>query len=123
VAKTGTLTVIEVLVQNEALAATVPNCTTPEVPKPVPRIVTLLPTSPRVRDSELMTAVPVVGGGGEVVVVVVGGGVVVVVVVGGGVVVVVVGGGVVVVVVGGGAAATVIEYVVEAVTPERTHTV
>jgi len=89
------LTTIVVLLHKEAFAATVPNFTTPGVPKPVPRIVTLLPASPRVRDSEVMTAVVVLGGG-VVVVVVVGGGVVVVVVVGGGVVVVVVvGGGVV----------------------------
>jgi hypothetical protein len=116
----GTLTVIEVPVQEETLAVTVPNFTTPGAPKPVPRIVTLVPTAPWVGDNERMLAVDtggivVVVTGGAVVVVVVGGRVVVVVV-GGRVVVVVVGGGVVVVVVGGrvvvvvvGAAATVIE--------------
>jgi hypothetical protein len=119
----GTVTVIEVAVQEETLAVTVPNFTTPGAPKPVPRIVTLVPTAPRVGDNERMLAVDtggtvvvvtggtvvvvtggavvVVTGGAVVVVVVVGGLVVVVVVVGGLVVVVVVGGTVVVVVVGG----------------------
>jgi hypothetical protein len=146
----GTVTVIEVLVQEETLAVTVPNFTTPGAPKPAPRIVTLVPTAPWVGDNERMLAVDtggivvvvtggavvVVTGGavvvvvGGLVVVVVVGGLVVVVVVGGLVVVVVVGGAVVVVVVGGlvvvvvvGAAATVIEKVVEATTPARTHTV
>ena len=94
------------LVQDEAVATTVPNCIVPAAPKPLPWIVTMVPMTPCLGDNALMNAP---AGGGVVVVVVVGG--VVVVVVGGGVVVVVVGG-VVVVVVGGGVVttgATVIE--------------
>jgi len=133
--------VIEVPVQEETLAVTAPNFTTPGDPKPVPRIVTLVPAAPWVGDNELIFAVETGGGvvvvtggavvvvtGGAVVVVVVGGLVVVVVV--GGLVVVVVVGGVVVVVVGGrvvvvvvGAAATVIENVLEAATFWRIHAV
>jgi hypothetical protein len=100
----GTLTTIDVLVQEEAFAVTLPNFTTPEVPKLAPLIFTLVPTVPWLGDSERMRAIDtggvvVVVVGGTVVVVVVGGTVVVVVV--GGSVVVVVGGTVVVVVVGG----------------------
>ena len=100
----GTLTTIVVLVQEEAFAVTLPNFTTPEVPKLAPLIFTLVPTVPCVGDSERMRAIDtggvvVVEVGGSVVVVEVGGSVVVEV--GGSVVVVEVGGTVVVVEVGG----------------------
>jgi hypothetical protein len=52
----GTRTTIVVLVQDDALAVTFPNLTTPGFPKPVPRIVTLAPTTPWVGESERMRA-------------------------------------------------------------------
>jgi len=52
----GTRTTIVVLVQDDALAVTVPNLTAPGFPKPVPRMVTLAPTTPWVGDSERMRA-------------------------------------------------------------------
>jgi hypothetical protein len=42
----GTLTTTEVLVQDDAFATTGPNFTAPVRPKPLPRIVTHVPTTP-----------------------------------------------------------------------------
>jgi hypothetical protein len=41
----GTVTTIAVAVQDEALAVTVPKFTEPDVPRPVPRIVILVPAA------------------------------------------------------------------------------
>ena len=40
----GTVTTIEVVVQDEAFAMRLPNLTAPGAPNPVPRMVTLVPT-------------------------------------------------------------------------------
>jgi hypothetical protein len=69
----GTLTTIARLVQDEAFAVAPPNFTTPEVPKPVPRIVTLVPAAPCLGDNERMCAID---SGGRVDVVLVVGSVV-----------------------------------------------
>ena len=50
----GTVTTIAVLVQDETLAVFVPNVTDPAVPKPRPRIVTVVPNAPWRADSLLM---------------------------------------------------------------------
>ena len=49
-----TVTTIAVLVQDETLAVFAPNVTDPDDPKPLPRIVTVVPTEPWRTDSRLM---------------------------------------------------------------------
>ena len=50
----GTVTTIAVPVQDETFAVLVPNVTDPEAPKPVPRIVTVVPTAAWRTDNLLM---------------------------------------------------------------------
>jgi len=50
----GTVTTIAVLVQDETFAVFAPNVTDPEDPKPLPRIVTVVPTAPWRTDNRLM---------------------------------------------------------------------
>ena len=50
----GTVTTIAVLVQDRTFAVSVPKITDPEVPKPLPRIVTVAPTAPWRADNLLM---------------------------------------------------------------------
>jgi hypothetical protein len=120
----GTVTITMLRLQNEEVAVTVPNFTTPELPKRCPAIATLVPTVPCLGAINRILATVVggtavgamvVGGtvvGGTVVgAMVVGGTVVGAMVVGGTVVGAMVVGGVVVVV-----PLTVIEKVVE---PDR----
>jgi hypothetical protein len=59
----GTRTVILVALQDETVAVTVPNLTTPALPRPLPVIVTLSLDSPSLGDNRLIRALDGVVGG------------------------------------------------------------
>ena len=58
---TGTTKVIAVSVQDVVVTAAAPNVTTPAVPKLLPLIVTIVPTTPWLGDNEVMTGALMTG--------------------------------------------------------------